>query len=163
VKVELEFNHALSADCCRRLMLGSEPWVTLGFTAADVERLAAARAEDVIGARVGDEVVGFSLSAAGVLIGGYLRLLVVAPEYRGRGIGSQLLAAFEKQTFARWPNAYLCVSDFNERARQFYRRAGYHEVGELKDLLVPGRIEILMRKSIGDWQQFRTQSSSIQQ
>ena len=158
--VELEFNHRLSAQCCRRLMLGSEPWLTLGFTTADVERLATtAREDEVIAARVGEDVVGFSLSASGVLIGGYLRLLVVGIEHRGLGIGSQLLEAFEKQTFARWPNAYLCVSDFNTRAREFYRRAGYGEVGELPDLLVPGRSELLMRKSIGAWRQFQERSS----
>lgn len=158
MKVELESNHRLRLEDCRRLLLENEPWKTLGFTATDVERIAASTREgEAVAARRDGVVVGLALSTAGVLIGNYLRLLVVAPEHRGIGIGRQLLSEFEKHTFARLPNAYLCVSDFNTRAREFYRRAGYREVGELADLIVTGRSEILMRKSQGAWRQFGAQ------
>ena len=50
---------------------------------------------------------------------------------------------------------YLCVSDFNSGARRFYQRLGYEEVGMLRDLLLPGKAEVLMRKSVGAWAGFK--------
>jgi ribosomal protein S18 acetylase RimI-like enzyme len=41
------------------------------------------------------------------------------------------------------------VSSFNPRARELYERLGYEFIGELKDYLVRGHSELLMRKTIG--------------
>lgn len=65
------------------------------------------------------------------------------------------MEALEERAFRHWPNVYLCVSDFNRSARQFYKRLGYEEVGLLKDLLLPEKGEALMRKSIASWRRFQ--------
>jgi RimJ/RimL family protein N-acetyltransferase len=50
------------------------------------------------------------------------------------------------------------VSSFNERARALYTRLGYETVGELRDYIVRGHSEWLLRKSIAplaDWTTLR--------
>ena len=60
-----------------------------------------------------------------------------------------LMRFAEERIFRDSPNVYLCVSSFNESAQRFYRRIGYEVVGELKELLIRGHSEILMRKTTG--------------
>ena len=112
-------------------------------------------ADNLLVACAGDRVVGFALSAPGVLLGEYLKILAVEADRRAAGVGRRLMEELERRAFARWPNVYLCVSDFNTGARAFYRRIGYEEVGVLRDLLLPGKGEILMRKSAGAWRGYR--------
>ena len=45
----------------------------------------------------------------------------------------------------------MCVSSFNPDALRLYRRLGYMIVGELRDYLVAGHSEILLRKTQGPW------------
>jgi hypothetical protein len=40
-------------------------------------------------------------------------------------------------------------------ARAFYTSLGYEEIGLLRDLLLPGKGEVLMRKTIAAWRPFR--------
>ena len=105
-------------------------------------------------AQAGERTVGFALSAPGILLGEYLKLLVVEPERQSQGVGRRLMEELERRAFRHWPNVYLCVSDFNTRGRQFYYRLGYEEVGILPNLLLPGKGEVLMRKSIAAWREF---------
>jgi ribosomal protein S18 acetylase RimI-like enzyme len=49
----------------------------------------------------------------------------------------------------------MCVSSFNGDALRLYLRLGYEVIGELKDYLVRGHSEILLRKSKGPWGEFR--------
>jgi len=154
--VVIESASELDAGLCRRLILGSEPWVTLQYDDGDVQAiLRAAKTDHLLVARLGDPIVGFALSAPGMLLGEYLKILVVDDACRTQGIGRRLMEALEERAFCHWPNVYLCVSDFNRSARQFYQRLGYEEVGLLKDLLVPGMGEVLMRKSIASWRRFQ--------
>jgi ribosomal protein S18 acetylase RimI-like enzyme len=158
--VQIEVAAGLDAEDCRRLVLRNEPWITLGYGEADVDRIVRGSAADsVLLARLGDRVVGFALSAPGVLLGEYLKMLAVDPEQQSRGIGRALMSALEQRAFQRWPNVYLCVSDFNHAARGFYRRLGYEEIGLLHDLLVPGQGEIFMRKTIAAWRAFAVSRS----
>jgi ribosomal protein S18 acetylase RimI-like enzyme len=76
-------------------------------------------------------------------MGGYLRLLAVAPGANRRGLGGDLLAAFEASV-ARWSgHAFLLVSDFNDGAQRFYQRHGYVQVGLLPALVLPDVDELL--------------------
>jgi len=59
------------------------------------------------------------------------------------------LARIESLTFARAPNLFACVSDFNDGARAFYRKQGYKEIGPMPNFLIPGYAEILLRKTSG--------------
>ena len=158
VDVRIESCSRLDDEVCRRLLADSDPWRRLGYGEQELTAIAqATHAANVLVAMRGETVVGFCLSSSGVLLGEYLKLLVVDAEHRGQGIGGHLLRAMEDRAFRRWPNVYLCVSDFNESARRFYERHGYREIGRLPDLLVAGSDEILMRKTTAPWRQFRAQ------
>jgi ribosomal protein S18 acetylase RimI-like enzyme len=135
------------------MLTASEPWITLGYRATDWKALFDAidtgdrREAFVIGLPAA--VLGAAIVRRQFLAGDYLEMLVVAPEARRLQLGRSLLAFLEARVFSRANNFFLCVSDFNEGARAFYRRLGYQEVGPLPDLLVAGRAEILMRKTKG--------------
>jgi ribosomal protein S18 acetylase RimI-like enzyme len=78
-----------------------------------------------------------------------VRAICVAPGLRRHGWGARLLAFAEERIFREAPNVFLCVSSFNLDAQRFYARLGYEPVGELRDYLVAGLGEILMRKTRG--------------
>jgi ribosomal protein S18 acetylase RimI-like enzyme len=81
-------------------------------------------------------------------MGGYLRLIALAPGITGGGLGAQLLEAFEAEAARESRHAFLLVSDFNEGAQRFYERHGYRKVGELPDLVIPGVAEWLYWKRL---------------
>jgi [ribosomal protein S18]-alanine N-acetyltransferase len=144
---------------CARLMSTSEPWMTLGrdFEAS----LAVVRDPDaaVYVAEDDGRFAGFIvLSLTGVL-NGYIRSIAVDPSRRGRGVGTQLMAFAEARIFAGSPNAFLCVTSFNDRARTLYERLGYQYVGELPDFFVRGVSELLYRKTRGSWADFKRETT----
>jgi ribosomal-protein-alanine N-acetyltransferase len=131
------------------MMARSEPWITLRRSAADMFELLADRALETHVAIADAQLAGvIVVNMKGAFVG-YIRGLAVAPEWRSRGIGSQLLKFAEDRIFRQSPNVFLCVSGFNPRAQRFYRRLGYRRIGELKNYVIAGASEILMRKTIG--------------
>jgi ribosomal protein S18 acetylase RimI-like enzyme len=133
------------------MLAESDPWKTLGYAREDWEKLFAPLPQDREACVVesGGQVLGLAMLRRRVLVGDYLELLVVAAGSRGHGLGGLLLARVEQEVFARTTNLFVCVSDFNEAARRFYRRRGYDEIGPIPNLLVPGSAEILLRKTMG--------------
>lgn len=55
----------------------------------------------------------------------YLDSLAVLPEYRGRGIGRQLMQYGIEQGLAKGLDVTLAVDPVNERAQQLYRSLGF--------------------------------------
>jgi len=53
------------------------------------------------------------------------------------------------------PNVFICVSSFNLNACRLYERLGFEPVGVLRNLIVSGHDEILLRKTHGSWAEFR--------
>ena len=159
IAVHIESASELDAALCRRLILNSEPWITLQYDDSNVQAIVrSAQQDNLLVARIGDCIVGFALSTSGILLGEYLKILVVEDASRSQGVGRKLMEALEQRAFRHWPNVYLCVSDFNGSAREFYRRLGYEEIGVLRDLILPGKGEVLMRKSIAAWRPFNSAS-----
>ncbi len=136
-------------ESCACMMRDSEPWLTLGRGYESGLAMLEDPTRECHVAIAGSEVVGFAaLIMRGALVG-YLQAICVAPAFRGRGIGRALMDFSETLVFSRHPNLFLAVSDFNVDARAFYQRLGYQVVGELKNYLVAGHSEILMRKTRG--------------
>jgi [ribosomal protein S18]-alanine N-acetyltransferase len=113
------------------------------------------RTKEVYVARAGRTAAGHIVVNMQGPFAGYIQALVVAPEWRSRGIGARLLKFAEERIFRESPNVFLCVSGFNGRAQQFYARLGYERIGELKEYVIAGESEILMRKSLGPKTGFR--------
>lgn len=136
------------------LMATSEPWTRYGVTVDAAHALWERALRDgaaVSVARLGDEAAGFAwyIPRAGFGLSGYLKLLGVAPEARGHGVGAALLAHAEQQTIDDGQaDLILLVSAFNEAAQRFYRRCGYREVGRLEGYVVPGIDELIYRKRL---------------
>jgi ribosomal protein S18 acetylase RimI-like enzyme len=80
---------------------------------------------------------------------GYIQIVAVTPGARGSGVGTELIRFAEERIFSTYPNVFLCVSSFNPRARALYERLGYQLIGELRDFLIKGQSEFLLRKTIG--------------
>lgn len=132
-----------------RMMARSEPWITLRRSTSDMFNLLADRELETYVAVAGGQLAAvIVVNMKGAFVG-YIRGLAVMPQWRSRGIGSRLLQFAEDRIFRQSPNVFLCVSGFNPRAQRFYRRLGYRRIGELKNYVIDGASEILMRKTIG--------------
>ena len=136
-------------------MSSTEPWITLGRKFENTIVAVTNPHFEVDIALAGDEVVGVTIIAINVpLIRGYIAGLAVHRDWRNRGVGTQLMHFAEERIRRDSPNVFLCVSSFNPNARRFYERLGFAQCGELKDLVVAGHSEILMRKTTGPWSTF---------
>jgi ribosomal-protein-alanine N-acetyltransferase len=143
---------------CAKLMANSEPWITLRRTYENSLKMLRHPSREIYVAHVKDEIVGFIvLIMSGALVG-YIQTVGVVPEWRNKGIGSKLLKFAEDMIFSKAPNVFLCVSSFNRRAQELYKRLGYETIGELKDYIVPGHSEILLRKTIAPITEFKRTS-----
>ena len=137
------------ASACAAMMAGSEPWLTLRRSYDECLRVVTDPTCETYVARDDGAVRGFIIiNMRGAFIG-YVRSICVAADARGGGLGSQLVAFAEERIFRDVKNVFLCVSSFNPRARALYQRLGYEVVGELKDYVITGASEILMRKTRG--------------
>jgi ribosomal-protein-alanine N-acetyltransferase len=140
-------------DCAEvvQLLSQSDPWKTLGYTIADWNRIFCPlpQGRDSYVAELDGRVAGVALVKQKFLLGDYLELLGVAEWARHKGIGSLLLKHVEQLVFERTKNLFACVSDFNQSARDFYKKQGYQEIGPMPNFLIPGSAEILLRKTAG--------------
>jgi ribosomal protein S18 acetylase RimI-like enzyme len=142
------------SEVCARMMAESEPWIALGRGYEASLEIVSDPSKEVYLALKDGEIVGFVvIEMEGTFIG-YVKSIFTASEWRGKGVGSQLMSYAESRIFREAPNVFICVSGFNESARRLYERLGYEVVGELKDYLVSGESEILLRKSIAPLSEF---------
>jgi ribosomal protein S18 acetylase RimI-like enzyme len=134
---------------CATILSTSEPWLTIGRKYDESLALVRDPSREVYVAWNGDQFCGFIILVMHGAFVGYIQIVAVAPDVRGSGVGTELMSFAEQKIFARFPNAFLCVSSHNPRARQLYERLGYELVGELKNYLINGYSEFLMRKTRG--------------
>ena len=131
-----------------QLMAASDPWHKLGLTSKHCLKSFKVPYRETWLAVSGPAIAGLVTITMYGTFRGYIQSLFVAPGFRGTGAGAELLTRAEKIIFKKAPNVFLCVSSFNKGAQRFYRRMGYARVGALKDMVVKGQDEILMRKTI---------------
>ena len=136
-------------EWCAQLMASSEPWITLGRTLDQCRERLSHPEYAVFLAHESGEPAGFLLAhPRGAMGAPYIASIAVAPSYRGRGVGSQLVARAETHFAGTAQHIFLCVSSFNVRARQLYQRLGYETIGELHDYVIEGASEVLMHKRL---------------
>ena len=134
-------------ETCARFMAASEPWITLRRTYEDSVRMMEDETRETYVAAMGSEVAGFLILRMDGPFSGYIQTVGVAPAWRNKGIGSRLVAFAEERILRDRPNVFMCVSSFNPDAMRLYRRLGYEVIGEIRDFIVKGHSEILLRKS----------------
>ncbi len=130
-------------------MASSEPWLTLGRGHADAMRLLRNPAKKCFLVIDHGERAGFLVLDLNGPLGGYIQTIGVAPEMRGLGVGTAVLRWAERRIFKTHRNVLMCVTSFNRGAQRLYRRLGYERVGRLRDYVVTGHDEILLRKTLG--------------
>jgi len=137
------------AQACAQIMSASEPWITLKRNFSESLKILLHPHREVYVATSKAEIIGFVILQMEGTFTGYLQTIAVKAEWRNQGIGSQLLAFAEEKIFSTKSNVFLCVSSFNKKAQILYRRLGYRKIGVLKNFIVNGHDEILLRKTIG--------------
>ncbi|MEW5951801.1 MAG: GNAT family N-acetyltransferase [Elusimicrobia bacterium] len=131
------------------IMSESSPWIKLGIKRKDCIKTIKSKRYDFYYACENRELAGFVLLENFGSFKGYIKILCVSEDFRGKGIGKSLIKKAEQIIFSHSKNVFLCVSSFNKKAFIFYKKLGYKRVGILKDFLVKGRDEYLMRKTKG--------------
>ncbi len=142
------------------IMSNSSPWTALGIKYKDCLKTLNDKSFKFYGAFHKRELAGFILIENRGLLKGYIKVLCVDERFRSLGIGRKLIKKAERVIFRIYPNVFLCVSSFNKRARLFYKRLGYKKTGTLKDFLVKGADEYLLRKSKGPLRKTKYQKIS---
>ncbi len=132
------------------ILAASEPWLTLKFSAASLARYltredAALRCYAI---SVGDDLAGGVCVRYPWLRGPYIELLGLAPTYRGKGIGKQVLAWAEAEARREARNLWVVASSFNHQALNFYQSLGFYPIGSIQGLVSPEYDEILLRKCL---------------
>jgi ribosomal protein S18 acetylase RimI-like enzyme len=143
------FESDADAEWAAATMSASEPWLTLATGYERSLKLLRSETRERYLATASGAPAGFLvISMQGAFVG-YIQLVGVAPEFRAKGVGAALIGFAEQRIFRETPNVFICVSDFNTEAQGFYAKLGYRRVGELKDFIIAGHSEILLRKTIG--------------
>lgn len=140
------------------IMCANEPWKTLQRNyAASLAFLQDPLSEVYLLTSAGKRMGIIMLKLKGSFTG-YIQTIVVAEEARGKGIGAAAIRFAEDIIFSLSPNAFICVSSFNPQAQKLYERMGYQVVGLLKDYIIAGYDEVLMRKTTGPMHDFKSQN-----
>jgi len=143
-----ELQGTQEAERCAHVMSNSEPWVTLRRSYRDSYKMLTDPLREIYLAVIRDQIAGFMiLNMKGAFVG-YIQTICIFPEWRNTGIGTRLIDFAEKRIFRDSPNVFMCVSSFNQNAQRLYVRLGYQVIGELKNYIIPGHSEILLRKTI---------------
>ena len=95
-------------------------------------------------------VVGF-LIAHSIGSDWELENVVVADDFRGKGIGTRLMQAFlDRARQAKSQSVFLEVRESNTAARALYAKVGFHEMGRRKSYYTaPLEDAVLYAKSLG--------------
>jgi ribosomal-protein-alanine N-acetyltransferase len=143
------------AERCAQVMCASEPWITLRRSYEDAYQMLTDSSHEAYLALIHGQIAGFMILNMKGAFTGYIQTLCVFPGWRNMGLGTRLIGFAEERIFRDSPNAFMCVSSFNQKAQRLYERLGYRVVGEFKDYIVRGHSEILLRKSIAPFTEYK--------
>jgi ribosomal protein S18 acetylase RimI-like enzyme len=139
------------------LLTDNDPWLKLGRTYDYSMAKVRDHESELYIARINDKIAACLLLEMHGQLKGFIRAICVDPVFQGRSIGSKMIALAEKRVFKESPNLFIMVSSFNTRAKKLYERLGFLEVGLLKDYVVKGSDEYLLRKTICPSEEFQTE------
>ncbi|MHC1783798.1 MAG: GNAT family N-acetyltransferase [Anaerolineaceae bacterium] len=127
----------------------TDPWKTFGCTYEDCLDAINSPIKGSYGTFEENKFLGVLIFDLNGPFKGYIQAICIQPEARSKGLGSKLIRVAESSIFLVSPNSFLCYLDFNQAVKPLYDRLGYELVGELKDYMIAGHSEFLMRKTIG--------------
>ena len=131
-----------------RALVSLDPWLTLEYPAEGLHRYLSEPDHSL--SRFVISIEDFTAGVVCVrhpwLKGSLLELIAILPPYQRRGLGRDVMKWLEQESRITYRNIWILVSDFNQKARAFYRHQGYRETARLEDLVKPGYDEFLLRK-----------------
>jgi ribosomal protein S18 acetylase RimI-like enzyme len=132
------------------LLASMDPWHTLRYTASALLRYFVRPDPGLYRYAIGiqGKTIGVVCIRYPWLRGAYIEFIGVEGSFQSLGIGREILSWIEEQTRLEASNVWVLVSSFNQKAREFYTRQGYAEVGILKDFMHPGYDEVFLRKML---------------
>lgn len=154
IEIKLQKDEAHFSEMAS-IMCNSEPWITLQRNHAACLGSLRGEGKEVYTVFSAGEVIG----VVGLQVLGsfriYLQSICIAEKARGKGVGSRVLDFCEERIFSESPNFFLCVSGFNKEAQKLYFGRGFELIGEIKDFVIEGQSELLLRKSVGSFTSFK--------
>ncbi len=138
-------------DTIARIVAETELWQRYGLNfekARNKFEKGVQRGANIFVAEIKDEIAGFIWYVPDGAFdrSGYVELIGVKRNFRGRGVGEKLME-FVENLFSP-ESIFLLVSDFNEKAQKFYSRLGYKKVGEIEDYVIKGITEFIFYKKV---------------
>jgi diamine N-acetyltransferase len=126
-----------------------DPWQRLGVTSdALLKTLTQLRPGTfAFQIAIDGRLSGAAVFRSPFLRGPYLELLGVLPHAQRSGIGRRVIRFMEMEAKDA-TNLWVCVSDWNTPAVNFYRALGFETAGSLPDLVTSGFTEMLLRKRL---------------
>ena len=146
-------------DQCALMMSQSEPWITLKRDLGGCKEAMRGDYKEVYVSIDGGKLLGFIVLQMAGVFKGYIQSICVSPEMRGSGMGTALIRFAEERIFSTSPNVFILVSAFNESAARLYLKLGYEKIGTLKNFVIDGYDEFLLRKTIGPIKDFSAKKS----
>ncbi len=144
-------------EWCAALMASNEPWITLQRTYEDSITLLTEALSEVYLLKQGQDRIGFIMIKMKGSFTGYIQTILLLEQVRGNGIGEAAIRYIEDLIFNVYPNVFICASSFNLGAQKLYQRLGYETIGILKNYVIKGYDEVLMRKTRGSINDFNRQ------
>ena len=77
---------------------------------------------------------------------GYIKQVAIRETHQQMGVGKQLIRSIE-ELYLKPNGVLLLVETKNIRAKRFYEKLGYREVGLIRDYVQPGKDECIFYKS----------------
>ncbi len=142
-------------DECAEIMNASEPWITLNRNLENCKEAMRGNNKEIYVLTENRILIGFAVIQINGTFKGYIQSILIKEQHRGKGFGSMLIEYCEKRIFEISPNIFMCVSAFNTNAEKLYYKLGFEKIGELKNFIVYGETEILLRKTIGPISEFQ--------
>ena len=137
-----------------RLFTSLEPWISYGRDYEYNLHSVQDPLKELYVARLNGVFCGAVLLITKGAIVAYLQRIAVDTAYQGMGIGKKILEETEERVFRDFPNLFLTVAEFRTEAYTFYKGMGYDEIGIIKEYILPGVDEVMMRKTVGPANKF---------
>jgi [ribosomal protein S18]-alanine N-acetyltransferase len=146
---------AAEVEQCALMLSSTDPWVRLGATYESCLGRFQDADKEIYVAELDGAIVGLLIVNMKGAFFGYIQTLCIAETHRSQGIGTALIKWAESRIFKESPNVFMCVSSFNPEACRLYENLGYSIVGELTDYIIKDHSELLLRKSLSAWADFK--------
>jgi ribosomal protein S18 acetylase RimI-like enzyme len=135
-------------DFCSIMMAKSDPWITLEMGIDLCIQAFVGASKEVYIIKNDKEIAGFVILQMDGTFKGYIQTICINEDFRGNGLGKQLLTFCEDRILHISPNVFICVSSFNTRALELYTGFGFKIIGELPNFVKDGFSEILLWKTV---------------